>query len=46
MINGYEYDALTKWRRVMHFKAGTRARIKRAYRRRERRKGKREARYD
>ncbi len=42
MIDGDEYDALTKWRKVLHFKAGARARIKRRYRRRERRIGKRE----
>lgn len=38
MKNGWEYDALTKWgRRVHKFRAGVRAYIKRAFRRRERR---------
>ena len=39
MINGDEYDCLTKGGRAVHaFRAGERARVKRAYRRRERRK--------
>jgi hypothetical protein len=43
MINGDEYDALTKrGRKVLRFPAGERARIKRAFRRRERRQGLRE----
>ncbi len=42
MKSGDEFDALTNWRKVMHFKAGARARIKRRFRRRERRLGKRE----
>jgi hypothetical protein len=37
MINGDEYDALTKRGRAVHkFRAGQRARIKRSFRRRER----------
>jgi hypothetical protein len=36
MTNGDEYDALTKWRKVFHWKEGRRAYIKRSYRRRER----------
>ena len=32
-----EFDALTKWRHWLHWRAGERARIKRGYRRRERR---------
>jgi len=35
--NGDEYDAFTGWRRVISWKRGEVARIKRAYRRRERR---------
>lgn len=35
--SGDEYDALTGWRRVLHWRAGQRAAIKRRYRRRERR---------
>ena len=37
MSSGDEYDALTKWRHSLHWRAGERARIKRGYRRRERR---------
>jgi hypothetical protein len=37
MKSGDEYDALTSWRKVLHWRAGERARIKRHYRRRERR---------
>ncbi len=33
---GDEYDALTRWRKVLIWRAGERARIKRRYRRRER----------
>lgn len=36
MKTGDEYDALTGWRKVLHWRAGERARIKRLYRRRER----------
>jgi hypothetical protein len=35
--NGDEYDALTRWKRVHNWRAGDRAKIKRAYRRRLRR---------
>ena len=35
--SGDEYDALTRWRRVLYWRAGQRAAIKRRYRRRERR---------
>lgn len=42
-IKGEYHDALSKGGRKVHtFKAGARARIKRRYRRRERRLGKRE----
>jgi hypothetical protein len=38
MINGDEYDALTKRGRAVHaFRAGQRAKVKRGYRRRARR---------
>lgn len=37
MIDGDEQDALTKWRRYLHWRSGERSRIKRKYRRRERR---------
>ena len=36
MKTGDEFDALTGWRNVLHWRTGERARIKRAYRRRER----------
>lgn len=32
-----EYDALTRWRHFLHWRAGERKRIKRGYNRRERR---------
>ena len=38
--SGGEYDALTRWRRVLHWRAGERRYWKRQYRRRERRQGK------
>lgn len=40
-----EEDAFTRWRHVLSYvqRPGVRAKIKRAYRRRERREGKREA---
>jgi hypothetical protein len=37
MISGDEYDALTRWRHSQGWKPGERRRIKRSYRRRERR---------
>lgn len=37
MRTGDEYDALTGWRRLLHWRAGERAKVKRLYRRRERR---------
>ena len=37
MNNGDEYDALTGWRRILHWKPRERSRIKRNYRRRVRR---------
>ena len=37
LTSGDEYDALTRWRRVLRWQAGQRAAIKRRYRRRERR---------
>lgn len=47
MKTGDEFDALTKWRNVLHWRPGERARIKRGYRRRERRRQAREdARWD
>ena len=42
MRTGDEYDALTRWRKVLPWRAGERARIKRLYRRRERRTAQRE----
>ena len=36
MTNGDEYDALTRWRKVLIWRAGERSAIKRRYRRRER----------
>lgn len=41
LINGDEYDALTRAKQYYHWKAGDRRKIKRAYRRRERQKAKR-----
>ena len=41
MISGDEYDALTKWHHVLKWHAGERKRIKRSYRRWERRAAKR-----
>jgi hypothetical protein len=40
-LTGMEQDALTGWRRVMFWRPGERARIKRGARRRERREAKR-----
>ena len=40
MTNGDEYDALTRWRKVLTWRAGERKKIKRRYNRRERRMGK------
>lgn len=37
MISGDEYDCFTSWRRYRCWHAGQRAKIKRRYRRRERR---------
>ena len=39
MRSGDEYDALTRWRKVHSWRAGERAAVKRAYRRKERRLG-------
>jgi len=39
MINGDEYDALTKGRHLHRWRAGELRQIKRAYRKRERRMG-------
>ncbi len=36
MKGGDEYDALTRWRKVLDWRAGERSWIKRKYRRRER----------
>jgi hypothetical protein len=36
MTSGNEYDALTGWRHVYHWKPGTRKAIKRQYNRRQR----------
>lgn len=40
MKSGDEYDALTRWRKFLRWRAGERAKIKRLFRRRERRVGK------
>ncbi len=37
MKTGDEYDALTRWRRFLHWRAGDRKDIKRGFRRRVRR---------
>lgn len=34
--SGDEYDALSRWAKVLYWRAGERKRIKRSYRRRER----------
>ncbi|MBI3523612.1 MAG: hypothetical protein HY066_03655 [Betaproteobacteria bacterium] len=36
VAGGDEYDALTRWRRVYHWKSGTRKAIRRGYSRRQR----------
>lgn len=36
MTSGDEYDALTRWRHVLHWKPGARKAIKRGYNRRQR----------
>ncbi|MDP1733721.1 MAG: hypothetical protein Q8L44_05080 [Sulfuritalea sp.] len=36
MTSGDEFDVLTRWRHVYHWKPGTRKAIKRGYRRRQR----------
>ena len=41
MNSGDEHDALTRWRRFLHWKPGERVRIKRGFRRRVRRLAKR-----
>jgi chloramphenicol 3-O-phosphotransferase len=41
MISGDEWDALTRWRQYRRWPAGVRAKVKRGYRRRERRAGRR-----
>ena len=38
LINGDEYDGLTRWKRYLHWGAGARRHIKNGYRRRLRRK--------
>ena len=38
MISGDEYDALTKWKRHIKWRAGERKRIKRRYNKRDRHK--------
>ena len=38
--SGDEFDALTRWRRYLHWEPGERRRIKRAYRKRARREQK------
>ncbi len=38
--SGDEYDALTRWRKLFHWRSRERATIKRRFRRRERRSGK------
>lgn len=40
MKSGSEYDAFTKWRRFLHWRAGQRKAIKRAFSRRMRRMAK------
>lgn len=42
MKTGDEYDALTRWRKYLNWRAGERKKIKKLYRRRERRQAKRE----
>lgn len=37
MKAGYEYDAFTRWKKVLRWRAGERKKIKRLYNRRERR---------
>lgn len=37
MRGGDEYDALTRWKRYLHWRSGERKRIKRGYNRRQRR---------
>ena len=44
MKNGDEYDALTKWKRFLHWKPGERKRIKRGYNKRVRQQGRKECR--
>lgn len=38
--SGDEYDAVTRWRRFLHWRAGQRKRVKRQLARRARREGK------
>jgi hypothetical protein len=44
MISGDEHDALTRWRRFLHWRPGLRARVKRGYNKRVRRQSKQELR--
>lgn len=46
MIDGDEHDALTRWKKYIHFRPGERKRIKRKYNKRERRKAKEQTRKD
>ena len=43
---GDEYDALTRWRRLLRWRPGERKAVKRQYQRRERREAKRAARME
>lgn len=36
MVDGDEHDALTRWKKYLHWRAGQRGRIKKKYNRRER----------
>ena len=44
--DGDEYDAFSGWRKVLHWKPGQLKKIKRAYNKRVRKAGKRDARTD
>lgn len=41
MVDGNEFDALTRWKKFLHWRAGERKRIKQKYNRRERRQARR-----
>lgn len=45
MINGDEYDALTQWKRFLHWRPGERKAIKRRYNKRVRRRGREECKW-